>query len=312
MLGLKQVGETKICIGCKHAKAPQEFQINKTTKQPCATCSDCSAKRRDQAKRRRDRVPAGKQQCQWCRKILDVDVSFGINPSTQKPYVWCEPCRKGPAGSASREQSKKFFKTDKGKAVTSKYVKSDKGQARIVKARNHLNERRRNDPGLALDNKLLTIAAKLLRDPSSTNDEFVEKTSFTSASEFVAAVRCSTDKKEFKFSEFGETWVLDHKIPRTAFDFNDPEDVQRCWSKKNVHALTEVDNKAKWCKLLDHYLLEAGAENFPKAWNGQLPDEDFKKAFYQRCLSHKEVAGPSSSSIDGPASEDELSEPDSD
>jgi hypothetical protein len=126
---------------------------------------------------------------------------------------------------------------------------------------------------------------------------FVSNTSFDSVSHFQDVVRKEAESKSFSWDNHGSEWQLDHRIPQEAYDFNNPEDVLRCWSPKNVHALSPADNNAKSWKLLDHYLMEAGAENFPVAWNGQLPDEEFKKAFYAKCLAEStpSTTGASSS-----------------
>lgn len=46
-------------------------------------------------------------------------------------------------------------------------------------------------------------------------------------------------------------WHIDHKIPKSAFNFQTPEDLdfQRCWALENLQPLWEIDNIIKGAKL---------------------------------------------------------------
>ena len=60
-------------------------------------------------------------------------------------------------------------------------------------------------------------------------------TEFKTAAAVIRHVK-STLLDGMRWSEYGSTWEIDHKIPRSAYDHDDPEDVLRCWSRANVRA----------------------------------------------------------------------------
>jgi len=50
-------------------------------------------------------------------------------------------------------------------------------------------------------------------------------------------------------------WVIDHKIPVSAFNFTKPEhrDFKRCWALKNLQPMWAIDNLEKRAKLTKHF-----------------------------------------------------------
>lgn len=52
------------------------------------------------------------------------------------------------------------------------------------------------------------------------------------------------------WKNYGE-WHIDHKIPKSAFNFSKPEhiDFKRCWALSNLEPLWQTDNQLKWAKL---------------------------------------------------------------
>jgi len=68
--------------------------------------------------------------------------------------------------------------------------------------------------------------------------------------------------------EYGVDWTVDHHIPRSAYDHDDPEDVKRCWSPSNMHPMEAKANKEKWNKILPEHVAQVPAEFYPKAWAG--------------------------------------------
>ncbi len=62
--------------------------------------------------------------------------------------------------------------------------------------------------------------------------------------------------------------VWDHRIPKSAYDHSDPEDVRRCWSKPNMHPMHSTANKEKLTTLLPEEVAKVPQELWPKAWEG--------------------------------------------
>lgn len=53
------------------------------------------------------------------------------------------------------------------------------------------------------------------------------------------------------WDNYGEVWEIDHKIPRSAFNYEAPEDIDfsRCWSLGNLQPLWKSENRSKRDKL---------------------------------------------------------------
>ena len=47
--------------------------------------------------------------------------------------------------------------------------------------------------------------------------------------------------------------------------------------------MSGTKNKEKMCKLLDEYIQQVPPEFWPKSWNGKVPTEDEREAFYAKC-----------------------------
>lgn len=62
-------------------------------------------------------------------------------------------------------------------------------------------------------------------------------------------------EKQFKdgmsWENYGITWEIDHKIPKSIFNFTKPEDIdfKRCWALKNLRPLEKHSNRVKSAKI---------------------------------------------------------------
>jgi len=211
--------------------------------------------------------------------------AFGLNPTTGKPLTRCKPCN-----VTKNEQSVEYKQTEAGKAAqkraTKRYGKSKKGKANIKRGRDHHMDRYRESTAMRMDATIMSASNALISGRHMTSPKFLQRTSFASEQEFFDVLE-ATFTPVMNFKNHGAVWEVEHKIPREAYDFDDPEDVKCCWSAKNVHAMTVVGNDEKSWKLVDEYIAAAGVENFPKAWNGQFPDAAFKAAHNAKMVAHK-------------------------
>ena len=80
----------------------------------------------------------------------------------------------------------------------------------------------------------------IFADRRRKSPTFVKRTSFASAAAFQPPSRPPSHGSWCDWNNYCTVWELDHKIPREAYDFDNPEDIKRCWSAKNVHAMTNA------------------------------------------------------------------------
>ena len=185
-------------------------------------------------------------------------------------------------------QKKEYKKTDTGKTAAKRYRGGAAGRATAKRFVANRASRRRASPAMRLDNAIGSASTRLLSGRYKDSPTFVARTSFASGEEFLANVG-ATFSEGMTFENHGTAWELDHKIPREAYDFSNPEDVRRCWSPMNVHAMTPEANMQKSWKLVDKYILEAGTGCFPAAWSGRFPTFEIKMEHTATMVARKVV-----------------------
>jgi len=209
--------------------------------------------------------------------------AFGLHPTTGKPFVRCKLCN-----VKKNAYDAEYAKTELGKATAKRAKTSDKGKACTKRAYDHRQERIRDSTAMRMDITIVRASSGLISGQINTSPTFLERTSFESEKEFINVLE-ATFAPGMTRANHGTAWQVEHKIPRDAYDFDDPEDIKRCWSIKNVHTMTPEANTKKSWKLLDEYITAAGFENFPKAWNGKFPDAAFKAAHNAKMMAQKAI-----------------------
>jgi hypothetical protein len=172
------------------------------------------------------------------------------------------------------------------------------GKASGKKSKQAEIKRRRANPALRLMHNIQGASLHLVSGKHPKSPTFVARTAFFNERHFLSHLEDSVATKGWMWDDHGEVWQIDHKIPQEAFNFNDPEDVKRCWSPANVHAMTKEDNNAKLYKIIDEFCLQVGSDHFPKSWNGAIPNQKQKEIIYARVHTGRgQATGAGSSSM---------------
>ena len=222
------------------------------------------------------------KKCNKCKsEFPDSQFPFSSTGDKTKRIGFCTDCnvkvkeyntkyRKDPKGAKVIAKAKeRWKKSDRGIAITkvysngqlnkdaqSKYWKSEKGKlachSRLTKHRHSID---------------LQIGFwQLLSGSRKTSAVVFRCTEFKSANDVLAHVK-STLSNSSKWEDYGSLWEIDHIIPRSAYNHDDPEDVYRCWSRGNIRSCTKVENRSKNCSI-DRALVEAVPLHLhPKQWS---------------------------------------------
>jgi hypothetical protein len=198
--------------------------------------------------------------------------------------------------------NKKYNTSEKGKAANKRYREGDASQARVERATAKRQKRRQESPAMRLALCIKSAAKDLLTGRIETSPTFLERTSFNSETHFLVHMEneCRKNKLDFKDRD---SWTIDRKIPEEAYDFDNRDDVLRCWSPSNITAMTHHDNMEKSWKLTDWWIASAGPACYPLSWQNRPPTDEMKKAHADRMMAPKPVG----EQIDGPE-EDESEE----
>ena len=100
------------------------------------------------------------------------------------------------------------------------------------------------------------------------------------------------DTKGFDWKNHGNApgqWNQEHRIPRAAYDFTDPEDIKRCWSRANLDVKTREENMAKDDAIIPSEVKMVPKQFWPKSWGGVMPDESKRLEIWKLAAARKPV-----------------------
>lgn len=269
------------CKKCNNTFAFETRNI-KGVEQPVKNCGDCRAKRLAIVTKYRG-TDGGKASV---RRANSWD-----NPKAKACVQEYKDSTKGKVATKRANQSdkgrssqKKYSDSLKGIAKRKRRYDSDAGKAARQRSNVVKAVRTKEDPAFALKNNIHSAASQLLSGWIKKSGRIASHTAFPNGRAFVKHM-VSTLPAGMSIADYGILWEIEHGIPQEAYDFGDPDDVKRCWSKANVSAATPAYNNKKGFKLIDSVCIAVGTENFPTKWGGQIPTDPQKELFYKKCLS---------------------------
>ena len=234
---------TKVCPRTRRAVSLACFDKNPKTGQPMTYCVECHKKTKAQKKRYFD-TDHGKE------KMKERN-SRPATKESKKVY------RNSPIGKA---KAKARAQTEEFKQSCREYAKSDQGKTtRSIYYQNH-----------KLSQSMMNAVARVLR--GGTSPLAIANSSFRSETHLREHFRNQIAGTAMTLANYGdECWGVDHRIPRSAYDHDDPADVRRCWSPENMRPLGTKENKEKSSTIVPTEVAAVPASHWPKAWNGQVP-----------------------------------------
>ena len=309
MLGLKQASSAPTCSVSKCNNFTCSYEKNGKTMW-YGKCDDHRAENASRKKMMRQEAKAkvyasivsgSAIESALCCKCGLLPYSMFDTHANGKPFAWCKPCY-----ASVQARNTKRRRTSEGRAYNAAFQKDwrlrpegiawkdaykESGKLDVVTKRSNSKAtlRRAQDPRRALNINILKASSCLIRGEYATSPQFLTRTGWASEAAFLEHLRGACAAQCIDFDN-RKSWQLEHKIPREAFDFDNPEDVRRCWSAANVHVMTVADNQHKSWKLIDHWIASAGVDCFPAAWMGAPPTEEMKKAHHDKCVAEKALA----------------------
>ena len=320
MLAVCQEGDVKKCGWCCKSLPVDRFEHNPKKGAPYSKCMECRPKHAATSnsssncaavKRKYKQTDAGKEaekRYKSSEKGKEKEKRYKSSEKGKEREKQYRSSEKGKekkkrsnASESGKAAKKQYRSSEKGKETEKRYKSSESGKDAAKRYRGgaagratakrfvaNRASRRRASPAMRLDHAIGCASRGLMSGRYKDSPTFVARTSFASGEEFLANVG-ATFSEGMTFENHGTAWELDHKIPREAYDFSNPEDVRRCWSPMNVHAMTPEANMQKSWKLVDKYILEAGTGCFPAAWSGRFPTFEIKMEHTATMVARKVV-----------------------
>jgi len=144
------------------------------------------------------------------------------------------------------DKCKSFNKTEAGRAVRKRSYEKHKASILILK-----------------------LFARMLHGHNSP--KAIAASSFRSAAHVRNHMRRCIAGTPMRMWNYGEIWQCDHKIPRSAYNHDDPEDVKRCWSPENLQPMLCKSNLEKHTAIVPEVVQTVAKEKWPIAWGGVMP-----------------------------------------
>lgn len=211
---------TKICSKCKVEKDVDEFNKNKSTRDGLRT------------------------ECKECRFAYSTEHKEYISAYKKEHY------RKNKV--KYNERSKRYYVKNREYLSVSR-----KRYNQLSRTKKHRNKRNRNryaiDHMLRLNESIRNNIGHSLK--GAKNGRHWE----TLVGYTLKQLKKHLEKlftKGMNWENYGrEGWVIDHKVPKIAFNFTKPEhrDFRRCWALKNLQPMWELDNMIKNRRLEHHF-----------------------------------------------------------
>jgi hypothetical protein len=198
------------------------------------------------------------------------------NKAQQKAYGGTDNGKEKRKIQNDKESTKKlkvdYKNSDRGKSVTKEYTST---QAYLDRCKEFAKTsagkaiRKKTYEKHRLSSNLLGGFSRIMRGGKSPN--VIQLTSFRSEAHVRNHMRRMISGSCMTMKSYGVSWGCEHKIPRSAYNHDDPIDVKRCWSPENIHAMEHRPNKEKWNTIVKAIVEAVPKEFWPTSWNGTIP-----------------------------------------
>jgi hypothetical protein len=219
----------KVCVACKKEKSLDEFSPDKRHADgKMSQCRDCRriytrGWARDHRNPERDRAACRR----WREKNPDKVLANNVRWRKEKPEILREASRKW-----------KLTNPEKNRVCTQKW------NAENVERRRWHRRKLRSTLRGRLNSNISTAICNSLKGRKKTGRHWEGLVGFT-----LEQVKSGLERQftgGMTWENYG-LWHIDHKIPITAFNFDNPEDYdfRRCWALSNLQPLWAKENMSK-------------------------------------------------------------------
>lgn len=226
----KEAGSKRYFTGkpCKHGHVAERH----TCDGRCVECSRIKA-----LSRYHDNQEASNEKAkEWHRQKYATDDVFRQR---------CKDYQKEYRSNPDNAEKIRLRQKTRLESRTPEQVEEDREYARLYQL-----ERCRNSPKARIDRSMSGGIYKSITEGSKARRSWESLVGYTAA-ELMAHL-----ERQFlpgmTWGNYGRGgWHIDHVIPRSAFNYETPEDIdfKRCWALENLQPLWEFDNLSKGAKL---------------------------------------------------------------
>jgi len=252
------------CGGCARTSlVAEDFETRlvRGVPTPYKSCRKCRAK---DTKRNNDPVVKAR------KKILKQDPKYKKAQDAYNHRPDVKAARQASQGAPEYLAKRNVVrKQPENVAVLKAYEASEAGKL-SKKGRNaRSSAKRKADPGKNLGDRMQGKLVRMLRGTRLGSSTVSKWTQFKSGAEIKNHFE-DQFAEGMSWSNYGygaDKWNIGHRIARAKYDHSNPEDVRRCWSKKNLFPQWQSENLSLGAKLPETAELLALADVHPTAWS---------------------------------------------
>jgi len=182
----------------------------------------------------------------WC-KMCQKEKAHDAYPKTHERQMML--MRKWRLNNQERykERSHEYYSQNKEKCFEATYLWRRKNPQKVKEINNRKNAKRSSTPMGRINNAIRSTISRALKG-NKRGRKWMVLTGYNLKQLKEHLENQFTDG--MSWDNYGK-WHIDHKIPITAFNFENPEDIdfKRCWSLKNLQPLWAVENISKHNKI---------------------------------------------------------------
>tara|TARA_B110000902_G_C14122358_1_gene518699 strand:- start:129 stop:902 length:774 start_codon:yes stop_codon:yes gene_type:complete len=180
-----------------------------------------------------------------------------LMPAAQKKYFQNKKGRlnqhRANTSTKGRERSRRFDKTDKGRAIKKRQYEAQMAS-----------------PTKRLKKNIAQSVSKSIHDLSHPS-RGVAWTGLLTGRALMDYLKSTFTPGMDEGNHGAGGWDVDHIIPKSLYNHGDEEDVRRCWNYRNLRACWHLRNLQKTNHVVSALVAQVPVELWPKAWNGVIP-----------------------------------------
>lgn len=258
------------CNQCKNTLCADNYGIKKQTGGRLLSCNSCREKNVEYRKTESHKASKKKANSKYNKSAKGRAFQFKRNRDPKYVEFKREYNKKPDQIEHQREGGRRFEKTEKRKTWRKEWKKTDVGKKCLKKAQDDRLQQLHDDPAKRMEWNMRVRITALIKGRIKKSKTLFSNSNFVDFQDILQHFK-SQLSSDMTMENYGQLWHVDHRIPASVFDHNDPEDIRRCWSKSNLHPMIGSDNCKKSNKLFVSQCVAAGEACFPKAWGGSIP-----------------------------------------
>lgn len=259
----------KQCSECKIIKPIVEFYPKRAK---CKQCICARTRKRGMERYRELKESTNNtatKRCSTCMVVKEA-VCFPLSKGQCTDCINSRRCdhRTTDRGQKTMQRQNKSKSHAKARL---KWQRTDSGRSSMKRRNSNSRKIRKEDPGRHLEHNIMVKVRLMVKGTRKGSATVQKHTGFRDRHHIIDHLQ-SMFTEDMSFDNYGRYgWHVGHRIPRSAYDKDNPVDVLRCWNPDNIFPQWGDENISLQATLPSTNTLIALRHLWPISWNDTLP-----------------------------------------